>query len=68
MNCPAVPRDDTHFIPNINPAEAEGAELGVGILHGGLDHLAEQFLHELADVGPHLSHRLQEHMGKAKQC
>lgn len=55
----AGPGDDAHFIPNINLAEAEGAELGVGLLHCWLDHLAEQFLHKLADVGPHLSHRLQ---------
>lgn len=47
-----------HFVSNVDPAEAEGAEVGVGLLHRRLDRLAEHFLHKMADVGPHLFHCL----------
>lgn len=30
---------DTHFLADVNPAEAEGAEVGVGTLHRRLDGL-----------------------------
>lgn len=48
----------THFVSDVDLAEAEGAEVGVGRLHGRLQHLVEELLHKLTDVGPHLSHRL----------
>lgn len=47
-----------HFVSDVDPAEAEGAEVGVGLLHRWLDRLAEHFLHKLADVRPHLFHCL----------
>lgn len=49
---------DAHFVSYVDFAEAEGAEVGVGLLHCRLDRLVEQFLHKLADVGPHLFHCL----------
>lgn len=48
----------SHFVSNVDLAEAESAEVRVGLLHRRLDGLAEQFLHEFADVGPHLFHCL----------
>lgn len=47
-----------HFVSYVNFAEAEGAEVGVGLLHRRFDRLVEEFLHKLADVGPHLFHCL----------
>lgn len=49
---------DAHFVSYVDLAEAEGAEVGAGLLHCRLDRLPEQFLHKLADVRPHLFHRL----------
>lgn len=57
LSCPAA-RFLTHFVSDVDLAEAEGAEVGVGRLHGRLHRLAEELLHHLADVGPHLSDRL----------
>lgn len=57
LSCPAA-SFLTHFVSDVDLAEAEGAEVGVGRLHGRLDGLVEDFLHELTDVGPHLSNRL----------
>lgn len=48
----------THFVPHVDLAEAEGAEMGAGLLYRRLDLLVEQFLHKLRDVGPHLFHCL----------
>lgn len=48
----------THFVSDVGLAEAEGAEVGVGRLHGRLDRLVEELLHKLTYVGPHLSDRL----------
>lgn len=48
----------THFVPHVDLAEAEGAEMGAGLLYRRLDLLVEQFLHKLTDVGPHLFHCL----------
>lgn len=48
----------THFVSDVDLTEAEGAEVGVGRLHGRLQHLVEELLHQLTDVGPHLSDRL----------
>lgn len=48
----------THFVSDVDLAEAEGAEVGVGGLYGRLDRLAEELLHKLTDVGPHLFDRL----------
>ncbi len=47
-----------HFVSDVDLAEAEGAEVGAGLLHRRLDRLMEEFLHKLADVGPHLFHCL----------
>lgn len=47
-----------HFVSYVDLAEAEGAEMAVGRLHRRLDRVAEHFFHVLADVGPHLFHRL----------
>lgn len=56
----AGPLTDAHFVSYVNLAEAEGAEVGVGLLHCWLDCLTEHFLHKLANVRPHLFHRLRE--------
>lgn len=53
-----------HFVSYVDLAEAEGAEVGVGLLHRWLDGLMEQFLHKLADVGPHLLHCLRGKWGE----
>lgn len=55
FSCPPPP---THLVSDVDLAEAEGAEVGVGRLHGRLDRLAEELLHKLTDVGPHLFDRL----------
>lgn len=57
LSCPAA-CCLTHFVSDVDLAEAEGAEVGVGHLHGRLDGLVEELLHQLTDVGPHLSDRL----------
>lgn len=54
LSCP-VACFPTHFVSDVDLAEAEGAEVGVGRLHGRLDRLVEELLQELTDVGPHLS-------------
>lgn len=53
-----------HFVSDVDLAEAEGAEVRVGLLHRRLDRLVEQFLHKLADVGPHLFHCLTGDRGR----
>lgn len=65
LSCPAacfLP----HFVSDVDLAEAEGAEVGVGRLHGRLDRLVEELLRKLTDVGPHLSDRLRGRKGKKK--
>lgn len=57
LSCPAA-CFRTHFVSDVDLAEAEGAEVGVGGLHGRLDRLVEELLRKLTDVGPHLSDRL----------
>lgn len=56
----------THFVSDVDLAEAEGAEVGVGRLHGRLDHLVEELLHKLTDVGPHLFDCLRGREGTEK--
>lgn len=68
ISCPTAPAAssllffffprDAHFVSHVDLGEGEGAEVGVGLLHRRLDHLAEQLFHKLADVGPHLFHCL----------
>lgn len=60
-----------HLVPHVDLGEAEGAEMRVGALHGRLDGLPEQLVHELADERPHLLHRLREGQrgrGSQTQC
>lgn len=66
LSCPAA-CFLTHFVSHVDLAEAEGAEVGVGRLHGRLDRLEEELLHELTDVGPHLSDRLRKEREKRIQ-
>ena len=51
-----------HLVSQVDLAEAEGAQVSVGLLHRRLDGLVEQLLHKLADVRPHLLHRLRGHV------
>lgn len=57
----AGPLKDAHFVSYVDLAKAEGAEVGVGLLHRRLDRLAKHFLHKLTNVRPHLFHRLRGH-------
>lgn len=59
-------RAGAHFLPDVDLAEAEGAEVGVALLYRRLHRLAEHLLHKAADVGPHLLHRLRGNTGRAR--